>query len=109
MRNNEALYDTKIYPLMEQIMSICKAHNIPMFAVFQYANDGFCTSLKYGDGSHVLFKFLDAIAQSKEGDSINIDKFMFWVMKEARKTGHQSLVLRQLNIPEQTNAEKESK
>ena len=91
---------------MEQIMTICKTHSIPMFAVFQYANDGFCTSIKYNKDSHKLFEFFDAIAQSKEGKSVNIDKFIFWVMKEAKEVGHGSLVLEQLGVKLSPDAQK---
>lgn len=33
----EVVYDEKINPLMAQIIAICKEHNMPMLAAFQYA------------------------------------------------------------------------
>lgn len=33
----EDIYDAQISPLMSQIIEICKEHNIPMVATFQYA------------------------------------------------------------------------
>ena len=104
MKDREKLYDEELFPLMEQIMSICETNNIPMFAVFQYAENGFCTSMKYDRKSHKLFEFFDAIAQSKEGDSVNIDKFMFWVMKKGGEIGHNSIILRQLDVNPSPNA-----
>jgi hypothetical protein len=48
--DHEAVYDEQISPLMRQILEICKAHNLPMFATFQYRSSehpeemGLCTS-----------------------------------------------------------------
>lgn len=45
----EAVYDAQISPLMAQIIDVCKANGIPMFATFCYRSDDengldFCTS-----------------------------------------------------------------
>ena len=34
----EQVYDEQIAPLMKQIVAICKEHQIPMVAKFQYAH-----------------------------------------------------------------------
>ena len=34
------------------------------------------------------------------GGGVNVDKYMFWVAKTARKEGHSSLVLHQMGVPE---------
>jgi hypothetical protein len=44
VRDNEAIYDEQINPLMAQIIAICKEHGIPMLASFVYAPDSFCTT-----------------------------------------------------------------
>jgi hypothetical protein len=36
--DKEAIYDEKIAPLMGQIIAICKEHDMPMVAQFQYAD-----------------------------------------------------------------------
>lgn len=46
----EATYDAEIYPLMSQIIAICRAHQIPVVCTFQYADseeDGpaLCTTI----------------------------------------------------------------
>lgn len=55
----EAVYDTQIHPLMEQIISICKEHEMPMLASFQYAKNGddadFCTIRIRYDGESKRF------------------------------------------------------
>ena len=45
----EKVYDEQINPLMAQIIEVCKQHNMPFIASFQYASDGkddhqLCTS-----------------------------------------------------------------
>lgn len=107
MEDKEAVYDAEIFPLMKQIMAICKINQIPMFTTFQYAEDSFCTSMQYKGTDHRLFHSLDALYQSREGQNINIDKFMFWVMREAKQQGHCSLILKQLGVEESAIKEQE--
>lgn len=38
INDNEAVYDTEIAPLMEQIIAVCKRANIPLLASFQLTN-----------------------------------------------------------------------
>lgn len=47
--SEEGVYDEQISPLMTRIIAICKEHQIPMVAQFQYANEkengpAFCTT-----------------------------------------------------------------
>ena len=37
--NQEEIYDSKISPLMKQIIEVCKEHKIPMVASFDCPND----------------------------------------------------------------------
>jgi hypothetical protein len=57
MSSREAAYDAEVAPLMAEVIRVCKAHGIPVFASFQI-DDGkdeeesrFCTTaiLKKGD------------------------------------------------------------
>ena len=46
----EAVYDTEVSPLMEQIIAICRRAGLPMVASFHYANnaeegESFCTTV----------------------------------------------------------------
>jgi hypothetical protein len=50
VKDNEAIYDERIDPLMKQIISICKEHGIPMAATFEYAPEDFCTTLIPAEG-----------------------------------------------------------
>ena len=44
IKDNEAIYDAEIAPLMTKIIEICDAHGIPMVASFEYAPEMLCTS-----------------------------------------------------------------
>ena len=101
MNDKEKIYDKEIFPLMEKIIDICEKHKMPFFTLFQYSDDGFCSS-KSRFGEHVVFDYYDVIKQCIEEEGINIDKFMLWIMKGARKEGHSSIILSQLKIPTET-------
>lgn len=103
MEDLEHIYDEKISPLMAQVLAICKKHGVPMFAEFQYSEDGFCKSRI--DTGHPIIAHLDALSQSKVDDGINVDKYMFWVAKAARERGHGSMVLSQMGIPNTPDAD----
>jgi hypothetical protein len=84
MNDNEKIYDEQIAPLMSQIIEICKANNIPMFADFQYAKFDFCTTLVYPDVAdrNVTMYLYNMLSKCREHDGVNIDKFFFGVSKK---------------------------
>jgi hypothetical protein len=95
--DKEAIYDEQIAPLMTQLLEICQREGVPMIASFQYSEDGFCTSaLSTG---HCVFTHYTALAQCAEDDGVNVDKYMNWVAKDARKNGHSSMYLKMAGIP----------
>lgn len=71
----EAAYDEKIFPLMAQILDVCKQHEIPMLATFQLTNAGedptgegnslWCTSLlaEFPHGNNATLKKCSAVLQ----------------------------------------------
>lgn len=101
MEDLERVYDEQISPLMKQIIDICKEHGMPMFTEFQFNDDGFCMTRLHGkdDNGHPLFNHFEALIQCIQDGGVNIDKYMFWVMRHARKDGHSSIILSQLGIP----------
>ena len=71
----EDVYDERISPLMSQIIAICKEHQIPMAATFQFENSeengpGFCTTIlpfpraceKLVRVANVMRPYLEAVA-----------------------------------------------
>lgn len=96
MNNKEEIYDKKIAPLMTEILKVCKEEGIPMFADFQYSDDGFCTSTIYPDveGRHIAVKMYDVLHQCKKESGINLDKFIFHIARNYKNTS--SVVLNML-------------
>lgn len=95
--NKEQVYDEQISPLMTQLLEVCQREGIPMFASFQYRDEGFCTSaLSTG---HCVFDHYRALSQCAEIRGVNVDKYMNWVAKDARKNGHSSMYLKMSGIP----------
>lgn len=98
MEDKEAIYDDQISPLMTQLLEVCQREGIPMFASFQYSENGFCTSaLRTG---HCVFDHYTALSQCSAHGGVNVDKYMNWVAKDARKNGHGSIYLKLAGIPE---------
>lgn len=47
----EKVYDEQISPLMTQIIAVCKEHDLPFLATFEYASGGYlCTSAQRREG-----------------------------------------------------------
>jgi hypothetical protein len=44
VKDLEQVYDEQILPLMRQILDICKEHEMPMVASFNYQDEMLCTS-----------------------------------------------------------------
>ena len=108
--SKEKIYDEQIFPLMTQIMEICKNNKIPMFATFEYNKDEFYTSLirKKEYSPHYLFTYYDVLSRCGEKKGVNIDKIIMWMIKEARRVGkHSSICLNQLGIDPKTGKHKE--
>ena len=98
MNNKEAIYDEKIAPLVNEILALCKEHEIPMFVTFQYSDADFCTSAMEHSG-HPIIKHCRALMRCAEDSGINIDKYVFWVMKELQGRPHSSIVLHTMGMP----------
>jgi len=103
MKDKKAIYDEQIAPLVAQLIEVCQSEGIPFFASFQYSEDGFCTSAQRT--GHCVFDSYMALSQCAERGGVNLDKYMIWVAKDARKKGHSSLYLKIAGIPETPNAE----
>lgn len=98
MEDKEHIYDEHISPIMKQLVAICQAHGIPMFAKFQFHDAAFCTTVLH-DGAHPLLHHLQALGQCASGGGVNIDKYLNWVAKKARTEGHGSTYLLLAGVP----------
>lgn len=121
MNKKEEVYDEKIFPLMGEIIKICKENKITMFSSFGFDPIGeiteeekttSCNTVLKDDeyNSHYIYTVLDVILQCRTNDSFNIDKFLFWILKETGKIGkHSSIFLQQLGIDPRTGKEYENR
>lgn len=74
IKDNEAIYDEQIAPLMTKIIAICKEHEIPMLACFQYAPNDLCTSsLPFGGMSERIGKAV-AIIYPKPAPTMTVTR-----------------------------------
>jgi hypothetical protein len=99
MKNKEKIYDEEISPLIKKIVEICEKNDIPLFATFQYSDELFCSTHIFGDGKHPVFEHYDAIRQCAQHSSVNVDKYIFWLLKTSRGKKHSSLFLHRLGNP----------
>lgn len=62
----EAIYDEQISPHMAEIIRICKEHDLPFVASFEYAPEYFCTSALVPDeAATMLHEMWAAVARSR--------------------------------------------
>lgn len=80
MEDKEKIYDSKISPLIKQILTICKDEKIPMFCEFQFSTEGFCRSFLKSEDTNIFEHYL-ALSQCKSDESVNIDSFLLWVLR----------------------------
>jgi hypothetical protein len=107
MDDKEHLYDTKVSPLVRQLLAVCEEHGIPMFATFQFSDTGFCTSAREEQG-HPLIRHMRALSQCARGNGVDVDRYMNWVAKAARVEGHGSIYLLKAGVPLQPAAPEEA-
>lgn len=98
MCKNEKIYDDEIAPVLKKMGDICKKNNMNFFATVEYKPEHFGTTMLFPDPSHVIFKFYNCLRKCLSGKGVNIDKFLFAIMKWARVNGHSSMILYQLGV-----------
>lgn len=101
----EKIYDEEISPLMQQLIEKCKEHKMPLFVECEYAKGDFCKSnLAPKDWNpHAIFNTFEAISQCIQNGGVNIDKYLFWVIKQIKEAGgHGSIFMSQLGYKAET-------
>lgn len=61
-KDNEAVLDAEVAPLIAKAMLICREHGIPAVASFQFSAKGQCTSYCLPEGDGVSERLLCAVA-----------------------------------------------
>lgn len=101
MIDREKEYDEEIAPKLFELMKRSKELGMPIFAMVQFKDEDHGRTLDIPEGAHPILRYVNALAQCANGPGVNIDKFMFWVERGARKEGHSSVVLSLLKVPMQ--------
>lgn len=97
---SEKIYDEEISPLVTQLIDACEKHKMPFFMNFEYSHGEFCRSGRRRLGDSVLFVFLDHLSQCVTDDGgVDIDKFFLSIVKRAKSTGHNSIMMDFLGVP----------
>lgn len=94
MADKEKIFDEKIAPLMSEVVKICRDSKIPIYSLIQWDDGGQHYQAKYiPDHTDPIIRFT-----SEFGDSRNIDRTVFGIIKECKDTNwdHGSIVLNQI-------------
>ena len=98
---DEEFYDAEIAPALLELGALCKDRGMSFLALVSYGDEGeFGKTLAMGGKTPNVIRYADALDQAAgPRGAVNIDSFMFAVMKEAREIGHGSAILHQLGVP----------
>jgi hypothetical protein len=55
-RDNEAVYDAEVAPLIDQLQEVCRRRGIPMFLVAQFSEYGLASWFSLPPGCHGAFQ-----------------------------------------------------
>lgn len=103
--DREKIYDAEISPIMKQLIDKCKEHKMPLFVECEYAEGDFCKShLAPKDWNpHAVFTTFEVISQCIQNSGVNIDKYLFWIIKQIEEAGgHSSIFMSQLGYKAET-------
>lgn len=100
MSPEEAFYDAEIAPVLLALCKKCQDRGLGFLAMVQYDPDGSVgRTVSLPANASAVLRYANALGQAQTAGGVNIDGFMFAVMREARETGHSSMVLMQLGVP----------
>ena len=108
----ETIYEKYLFPLFDKIQQFCQRHRFTLYSIAEINDNVFYThvfpySMFSGNYRlHPIFDYILALAECREKDGVNIDKFFLWLSKKAIKEGHSSVFLHQLGIPFQKEERK---
>lgn len=103
--DREKIYDEEISPLIKQVIEKCLEYKMPLFLECEYSKGDFVkTCLRPEEWNpHAVFTTLDVITQCIQSGGVNIDKYLFWVIKQIKEAGgHGSIFMSQLGYKAET-------
>lgn len=97
---DEEFYDVEVAPLL---LALAKKHHdrgLGFLALAQWDKTGKVgRTVTLPEQAPASLRYGLALASASTEEGVNIDGFMFAVMKEAREKGHSSMILKQLGVP----------
>lgn len=97
---DEEFYDAEIAPTLADLCKRCQDRGLAFLAVVQYDADGnIGQTVCLPKGAPPVIRYANTLATCGVRGGVNIDGFMLAVAKEARQTGHSSVVLKQMGVP----------
>ena len=96
----EAFYDAEVAPVLLDLGKKCQVRGMAFFALVDWSGEGNVgRTLSLPVKSPAIIRYAEALARCDCGNgAVNIDSFMFAIMKEAREIGHSSIILHQLGV-----------
>ena len=95
--DKETFYDTIVAPELLKLANLCKDNGVGFVAMVQFGDTAHGRTASLPEGSSFAIILAEAAMQAQG----NVDALMIAVSRRAKETGHSSLVLHQLGIPEQ--------
>lgn len=99
-QDKEDVYDQEIAPLMTQIIDICKKHQMPMFATFEFAPKAYCETIlpdETGRNS-ITFQLIWMAARAKGNGDILIKAMMDHAKKHGNGSAFLAILMDRLKI-----------
>lgn len=96
----EAFYDTEIAPALLRLANKCADNGLSFLASVEWAPGESGRTRKFVEPFGISMDLADAMFRANG----NIDSFMIYLMKRARKVGHSSAVLHQLGVAPEPEA-----
>ena len=103
---NEEFYRTRLAPMLMDLARQCRERGMAFAALADYGESGVGRTYTLPDGAPSVIRYAcDLASCTPDGAPANIDGLMQVVMADARRTGHNSVILRQLGVPPRGVAE----
>ena len=101
LQEREAFYDAEVAPALLDLAKRCQDAGMGFLALVDYSGIGnIGRTAALPAGAPAVLRYAYAIAQADAGQgAVNIDAFMFAIMREASERGHSSAVLHSLGVP----------
>lgn len=97
---DEEFYDTEVAPVLMDLARKHQERGLGFLALAQWDKSGKVSrTATLPVGAPASLRWGLSLASASTDAGVNIDGFMIAVMKEARETGHSSMILKQLGVP----------